>query len=161
MKDKISYNIDVKSLCNDIHRFRNDYQLQKLLSDFWKKESIEESVLWAEKQIKSRGLMFTLINGRFAGTTKLYKLPTNNYQNVYDVGIALMEEFRGMGFGKKTLQYRLASLGEGDIVLTTILKSNQPSMALFKSCGFKCADPLNYQDYQTFSNEWVLVELKI
>ena len=159
--DKLTYSIDTKPLLNDINKFRNDYELQRQLSADYKNESIHDSLIWAENQIKQRGLVFTLFDGDFAGLTKLYRFPIDNRQNIYDVGIGLFKKFRGMGLGKKSLRYRLKSLYSGDVVLTTILKTNRPSLSLFESCGFAVICPEKYKNYPVLSDDWLLVELEI
>ena len=106
-------------------------------------------------------MVFTLCDGDFAGLTKLYRFPIDNRQNIYDVGIGLIKRFRGMGLGKKSLRYRLKSLRSGDVVLTTILKKNRPSLSLFESCGFVVPHPEKYQNYPVLSDDWLLVELEI
>lgn len=161
MNDKLKFSTDVSRFKSEISDMRNDMTLQGLLSSACKQETSVASLQWAESQIRDKALEFITYDDRFAGFSKLFPIDNDADGNIYSVGIAVLEHFRGLGIAKKTLEKRLATLTATDCIVTSIKKDNKPSLSLFSSLGFQVLPTSCFRGIEVFSSAWTLVVLNI
>lgn len=61
-----------------------------------------------------------------------------NSKAEFNISIAILPKFQGMGFGKKLLSESMAMMGNDKVFIASIFKNNAASLKLFQKIGIKC-----------------------
>ena len=157
MNDKLKFSTDISRFKHQIHNLRNDENLQRMLSSSINSESLEQSVSWAQCQVLSKGLELILYDEMFAGFCKLFCTSRDAEGAIFSVGIAVIEQYRGLGIARNTLQRKFNTLSNGDCIVTCIKKNNHASLNLFLSFGFQKLNICSFRGIKISSSDWMLV----
>ena len=132
---------DIADIYKYLHR-----DFVKKYSEVGEKAEWTQHRRWYKFLINSESYLLYIIedkNGKFLGQLKFELEGETSIISIY-----LLNEIRGKGLAKSIIEMGLSELihesDEVDIVLAYILEENEPSLNLFKSCGFEFEGETEY-----------------
>ena len=99
----------------------------------------EREFLRGKKESERELLLIATVDGKHIGNCSFMQLGTNKrYAHRCSIGIALYQEYCGMGIGKQMLQIVLQKAGEAgyEQAELEVIAGNERAMSLYKQLGF-------------------------